>query len=386
MPAAEIVQRVRELAPIIAAAADQAEHDRRLSAALVQSLHEAGLFRLLLPESLGGGETDLATFALAIEEVAKADGSTAWCLAQGAGSAFAVAQAAPAALHEIFAAPEAAIAWGPGSGTAVITDGGYSLSGRWSFASGCHHATWLGGDAAVVQPNGRPALDDRGLPKHRMLLFPAAAATMTEIWDVSGLRGTGSDAYAVTDLSVSEAYALGSKTERRRTPTSPLHAFTSASVYPAAFASVALGIARAALDAFIALAAEKTPRGAKSVLRENAVIQSQVARAEAELQAAHALLHTVIADAWAVAASAGEISLKERMALRLATTFAIHASARVVDTVYHAAGATAIFANNAFERRFRDVHAVTQQIQGSQAHFETVGRYLLGVETEFVFV
>jgi alkylation response protein AidB-like acyl-CoA dehydrogenase len=147
-----------------------------------------------------------------------------------------------------------------------------------------------------------------------------------------------------------------------------------------AFSSVALGIARGALDAFVELAATKRARGAEGLLRDDAVVQSQIARAEAGVRSARALLREAIAQAWKAAGPEEQIPVEARAALRLAGTHAIHAAAAAVDTVYHAAGATAIFANNAFERRFRDVHAVTQQGQGSQWHFTTVGRYLLGGE------
>jgi alkylation response protein AidB-like acyl-CoA dehydrogenase len=144
----------------------------------------------------------------------------------------------------------------------------------------------------------------------------------------------------------------------------------------------ALGIARSTLDHFIELAQDKIPRGARNTMRNNNVIQSQVARAEARLTSArHWLIGSLEAITAAVEAR-GHLTLDERMTIRLASTFAIHTSLEVVDVLYQAAGATAIFNDNPFERRFRDIHSVAQQLQGRQQHFETVGQYLMGLDAD----
>jgi alkylation response protein AidB-like acyl-CoA dehydrogenase len=375
------------LAPAIEAAADEIERERRLPVGLLDQMTGAGLFRMLVPSSLGGPECNLLTFSEVIEQIAKVDGSTAWCLGQGGGSAMVAGSMDRGAAETIFGDPRAIIAWGPGSSTATIEDGGYRLSGRWQFASGGHHATWMGGTARIVNKDGSPHRDANGAPEVRRLMFPASEASFTDVWHVSGLRGTGSDTYSVTDLFVSEAFAMpalasGIPLQDLRCEPGPLYAFPLVLVYGIGFASVALGIARGALDAFVDLAQTKTARGTDSVLREDGVIQHQVARAEADCLAARALLHAAIHDAWMVAPTDAPIPLEHRARLRLAATHAIHAAAQSVDTVYHAAGATAIFEDNRFERRFRDIHAVTQQGQGNQAHFKTVGQYLLGLELE----
>jgi alkylation response protein AidB-like acyl-CoA dehydrogenase len=265
------------------------------------------------------------------------------------------------------------VAWGPGaSGRADPTEGGCRISGRWSFASGCHHATWLGG-AAVSSGGGNESA--------RVYMFPADSARIVDTWHVSGLRGTGSDTYEVEDLFVPEGRSFSVRRELRH-HAGPLYAFPPELVYGVGFASVALGIARGALDAFVELAAGKTPRNARDVLRENAVVQAQHARAEAGLRAGRAFLHEAIGQAWAASAELPSLPLERRAVLRLAVVNAIHSAASTTDTAYQAAGATAIFESNPFERRFRDVHAVTQQIQARPAHFETVGRFLLGLEPE----
>lgn len=375
-PRARLLAAARRLGPQIAAVADEIERERRLPEPLVQQLAAAGLFRLLVPRALGGSEADLVTFALAIEAIAEVDGSTGWCVGQAAGAGYAAGELRGEAATRIYGDPRCVVAWGPGGGSATPVPGGYRLSGRWSFASGCHHATWLGGDAAIVRPDG--GADDP--PVSRRFLFPAAQATFSDVWQVSGLRGTGSDSFAVSDLFVPEDYVI-SFARAAYPADAALYAVPLVLVYAVAFASVALGIGRGALDAFATLADTKTPRlTGNQRLRDNAVVQAQIGRAEAKLRAAHAFLHETIADAWAAACAEGAVSHQQRVLLRLCTTHAIHTAARVVGVIYHAAGASAIFTNNAFERRFRDSNAVTQQIQGAQGHFETAGRFFLHAE------
>ncbi|HEX6739228.1 MAG TPA: acyl-CoA dehydrogenase, partial [Vicinamibacteria bacterium] len=320
-------------------------------------------------------------FAEAVEALAEADASVAWCVAQANGCATIAAYLAPAVAREVFGPAGAVLAWGPPSvGRAVAVAGGYRVSGRWTFASGCRHATWLGPACPVVAPDGTPRRGPDGRPEIRTLLVPAAQATLEDVWQVSGLRGTGSDAFALDGAFVpAERTARQAAAERREA--GPLYRFPLWSLYAAGFAAVALGIARATLDAFIALAAAKVPRGARGALRRSAVVQAEVARAEAGHRAARAFLHATLDEAWA-AAREGELAARQRALLRLAGTDAIHRAARAADRAYQAAGATAIFEGGAFARRFRDIHAVTQQIQARPAHYEAAGRYFLGLDPD----
>jgi alkylation response protein AidB-like acyl-CoA dehydrogenase len=375
---AALIAAARALAPRVAAEGDEIERNRRLPAWLTDGLRAEGLFRMLVPRQLGGAEAHLATFSAAVEALATADGSTGWCLSQGAGSCFVVAnQLAPDAAAEVVGDPGCVVAWGPGAtGVAHPAEGGHRVTGRWSFASGCHHATWLGGGAV---PEGAAA------EAARVYLFPAGCARILDTWRVSGLRGTGSDTYQVEDVFVPEGRSFSARRDARH-HAGPLYAFPPELVYGVGFASVALGIARGALDAFVELAADKTPRNMRLVLRESAVVQAQHARAEGGLRAARAYLREAIEAAWAAASESPALPLEQRALLRLAVVHAMYAAAAAVDTAYHGAGASAIFESNPFERRFRDVHAVTQQIQARPAHFESVGRFLLGLDPEPAFL
>ena len=377
----DYLRRARELAPELAPAVDEIERRRELPEPVVGALIERGFFRLLLPRSLGGAELLPADFVPVIEEIAKTDASTAWCLNQANGCAMTAAYLDPAAAREIFGAPCGILAWGPGPGTARVVDGGYRVTANWSFASGGHHATWLGCHVPVAEAEGKPRLHLDGSPVIRTMLFPKASARMTDIWHVIGLRGTGSDHFSVEDLFVPERHTATRDDDTRREQ-GLLYRFSSLQLYAAGFAGVAMGIARSALDAFVALARDKVPFRSGGTLRDNDLIQSQVAQAEARLSAARAFLQGSLREITVEVGRVGHISLDQRMAIRLASTFAIHQSLQVVDTAYHAAGSTAIFEENPFERRFRDIHTVSQQLQGRQEHFQTVGQYLLGLEPD----
>jgi len=379
----DYIGRARELGPELEAAADEIERRRELPEPIVEALIERGLFRLLLPRSLGGAELRPADYFEVIEEVAKHDASTAWCLGQACGCTMTAAYLDPEVVQEIFGGKRGIVAWGPpGPAEARAVPGGYRLSGTWSFASGSHHATWLGAHVPILAADGAPQLRPDGGPVMRTLLFPKASAQFADIWHVIGLRGTGSDSYTVTDLFVPEAYTVLREAAAKPRQPGLLYAFSSSNIYASGFAGVALGIARSALDAFVELARDKIPRGAKSTLRDNNVIQAQVAQSEARLGAARAFLLGSLDDIWHEAAASGRLTIDDNTTIRLASTWAIHQAREVVDIVYHAAGATAIFENNPFERRFRDIHTVVQQYQGRQAHFETVGQVLLGLQPE----
>ena len=359
------VARARELAEPITAAAAQIERDKRIPPALLEHLHASRLFRMLLPRSVGGDEVELGPYVGAIEEVARHDGSVGWCLFQACSSSLMAAYLAPEVARAIFSDPRTVMSWGPPSASqATAVPGGYKVTGRWSFASGCRHATWLGAHCHVVEPDGSLRLNAAGRPTVRSLLFPAKEATIIDIWDVIGLRGTASDAYTVTDLFVPEAYSTTREDPTLRREPGRIYAFTMQGLYTVAAAGVALGLARGMLDDFKALATKKTPRALASRLADNAYVQTSLAQWEAKLQAARAYLLDTLATISARASATAPIDIPDRALVRLAAVHAIQTSVEVVDFAYRAAGSDAIFTERAFERRFRDIHTLSQQHAG----------------------
>jgi alkylation response protein AidB-like acyl-CoA dehydrogenase len=378
------VARAAALVPMIEAAAGRIEAERRIVPEVVAALHEAGLFRMLLPASFGGGAADIVAFNQVIETIAAADASTAWCLAQQVASTQAAGFLDPAVAREIFAAPGGAVAWGPPAGAkAVVTDGGYIVNGKWRFASGSGHCPWIGGHCAVIEADGKPRLDGHGRPVMRTMLFRKEQATFHDIWHVIGLRGTGSNGYEVRDLFVPAAYSTWRDNPADRRGDAPLSNIPLLTLYGMGFSGVALGLARACLAAFMKLAETKKPsatHGAPIALRDNPVIQGRVAKATGRLQSARAYLIDMLHLFWDAAAANRAPTLEERAQLRVAITGAIEQSRRVVDFAYHAAGADAIFQGSPFERRFRDMHTVTAQGQAHLSNFEGAGLALFGAE------
>ena len=379
-PGTEYLERARAFVPELAVAAPEIERQRELPEPVVAAMVERGFFRMLLPRSIGGAELLPAPYVRVVEEIAKGDASAAWCLNQSAGCSMTAAYLDPIAAKEVFSGPRGILAWGPGPGKARIVEGGYRVTATWSFASGSHNATWLGCHVPIYNETGAPLLHPDGSPVVRTPIFPKSSAEMTDIWHVMGLRGTGSDKYSVTDLFVPAAFVAARDDDSIRREDGLLYRFNSLQLYSSGFAGVAMGIARSTLDAFIELARDKVPFRGKTTLRDNNVVQSQVAQSEARLRSARALLYQSLEETTEEVEQAGHITLDQRMAIRLASTFAIHQSMSVVDMAYHAAGSAAIFEENPFERRFRDIHTVSQQVQGRQEHFETVGQYLLGLD------
>lgn len=371
----------RRLAPTIAAAAAEIEAGGRLPAPLMAALHAAGLFRALLPARFGGTEIEPARFAAMMETIAAADASTAWCIGQSSGCSMAAAWMEPDAAMEVFGPADAVLAWGTGKGEAREAEGGWIVSGRWAFASGSRNATWLGGHVQREEHDGMV---------ERSMLFPRARAAITEDWSVVGLRGTGSDTYAVHELFVPRTHSVVRLRQAERRETGPLYRFNTTHLYAAGFASVALGVARAMLDAFLDQATSKAPRATGKVQRESTAVQREVGRVEGRLGAARAFLHAVLGEAWAEARTAaqtgGEIAMDARMRIRLATTFAAQEARAVSEFAYAEAGAGAIFIGGPFERRMRDMHAICQQVQAQATHLETFGAWRMGLPPARRFV
>jgi indole-3-acetate monooxygenase len=383
-----VISRAEAMRPIVEAAADEIEEKRRLPPALLDKLHEAQLFRLLLPRSFDGFETDPITFFHVIEAISKGDASTAWCLSQAGGCAMSAAYLDPAVAREIFGDdPRAVLAWGPGPRVrAIECEGGYKVTGVWAFASGCRHATWLGAACPIWQADGSPRLGPRGRQLERTMLVRASEVEWTDIWNVVGLRGTASDQFALNDFFVRADHSITRDFDKECRENGPLYRMGNGTCYQVGFAGVACGIARSALDGFVDVARNKVPRGASKPLRDNAAVQTNLAVAEVNLRAARTYLLQSMAEIWKDLCAGAMITVEQRIIIRMASTHAIHKAREAVDFAWNAAGATAIFESHPLERRFRDMHTVTQQLQGQLRHFETVGAWMMGAEADLTFV
>jgi len=386
----QLLLATRGLAARISGLAERIEEERRLPDSLVDEMVAAGLFTMLVPRSLGGAELDLPSYVKVVEELARADASVAWCVGQASGLSIVAAHLDRDTAKSIFQGHGRPIlANGPGEGNspgcALPVEGGYRISGKWNFASGSRHASWLQAICQVQTDDGRPTMTVEGEPNVRLMLFPIEHATLLDTWHVSGLRGTGSFSFTVDDLFVPEERAalIAPQTRRER---GPLYLSSGSGVFGPSFGSVALGIAHTTLQSFIDMAQDKTPRGAGRTVRDSETVQALVARSHARLQSARLFLHHTLREVRQAIDETDRLEVGQQVAIRLASTNATHEAASVVDAAYEAAGSTAIFNNRPFERRFRDIHAVTQQLQARAAHFETAGRYLLGLDPNSPFL
>ena len=380
------IARARDLGPAIEAAAEEIERTQRIPEPLLSQLHAARIARMLLPRSVDGDEVQPWIYLRAIEEISRHDGSVGWNMFVANSSALIAPFLPPESMRAIFAEPRAVVSWGPpNESKAIAISGGYRVTGQWSFASGCRQATWMGAHCHVVEPDGSLRLNTAGRPTVRTLLVPVAQATLLDnSWDVIGMRGTMSGAYRLDDVLVPEAFSGTREDPTLRREPGRLYAFPMQGLYAVGVAGVALGIARAMLDAFQALAMRKAPRYLGR-LADNAVVQSNVAQMEARLGAARAYLVETLSDIWS-ADDAWVIDVPARARVRLACAFAIQTAEAVADYAYKAAGTDAIFLGTAFERRFRDIHTLSQQIQSRTAHFESVGQIMLGIEPPGTFL
>ena len=371
-----LIERARALQPLITSEADEIERTRRLTPKVTSALIENELYRALLPRSIGGHEVPLETFMQMQEEIAKADASTAWCLGQCAVCAMTAAYLEPDAANEIFNTPPGILAWGAIAHEVKVVPGGYMANARWDFASGSRQASWLGAHVKIVEADGTPRKKNNGAPEIRTVLFPMSSATMYDVWDVIGLKGTGTDSYSVENLFIPDKFAALRDEPNAVLEEGPLYKLTTNAVFSMGFAATSLGVARATLDAATDLARSKIPQG-MGAMRDNNAVQGVIGRTEASLRAARAYLYSTAAEVWRDLERGENATEAHRIAVRIAATWTIHQSAAVVDTAYHMSGATAVFAKNPFERRFRDMHAIAQQIQARDTHYEDAGKAIL---------
>ena len=344
---------------------------------VVSALIENGLYRVLLPQSLGGAEAPPEVFMQILEEIAKADASTAWCLGQCNVCSMTAAYIDPDAANEIFNKPPGILAWGAVANEVQVVPGGYRITGRWDFASGSRQASWLGAHVQVIEADGSRRLLPSGAPEIRTILFPMTSATMYDVWDVIGLSGTGTDSYSVDNLFIPEKFAALRDNFSALREKGPLYGITTYTMFGLGFGAIALGVARATLDAVIDLARGKESVGLKA-MRENQ------RRAGPDRPYRRQLAGGARPISMGRPPRLGAISPARESSPR--TIGPRSGWPRPGPSIRRPRwsmppitwpGATAVFKANKFERRFRDMHAIAQQIQARDAHYEDVGRMIL---------
>lgn len=374
----DVATRIRLLLPAIRARRQEIEQARRLPLDLVADLRHTGVFALGVPRALGGQEANPLELMSMIEAVASADGSTGWCTMVATANNISAGYITEQGAREVWAdptAPTAGIA--APLGTAVRVPGGVRVSGRWPYASGITHSDWLWAGCLVTE-NGQPRATAAG-PEIIHVCMPVRDVEVQDTWYVSGLCGTGSNDVSVRDLFVPKhrTFALLDPSGHRP---EPLYQMPALALFVFQLVCVSLGIARAALDELIELAQTKKPSLYHTVLADKAVAQVEIARAEAALRSARALLYEAVSDLWQTV-SVGRDPTRHQLALgRIATMHVVETVARVTQTANTLAGGSAIYSTSALQRHARDAEVITHHFTVAPHTWEEAGRVLFGRE------
>jgi alkylation response protein AidB-like acyl-CoA dehydrogenase len=377
-------EAVRQLLPLLRERADEAERGRRLPRDVATRMAEAGIFRLGVPKSLGGAEAPLPELLETIEALATADSAAAWCAMIGATTGVLAARLPAGWAQEIYGRNPTAITVGaiaPSGRATPLPEGGVRVAGAWRWGSGIHVADWVvGGTIFPREDTGRERSASDDGPDVRLVFFRRQEVEIADDWHTSGMRGTGSSSFRVEGVRVPQGrWASLDEAPREN---GPLYRFNIWGLLALGVAAVPLGIARRALEEFLALASEKVPTGSRRTAAERAVVQRQVAEADAAITASRAFLFDAAAAAWATAVAGAPLSIAERSRLRLASTHAAHRCAAAVDLLYHAGGGSSVYEASFLQKAFRDVHVVTQHLVVAERSLELLGRLRLGLDTD----
>jgi alkylation response protein AidB-like acyl-CoA dehydrogenase len=371
-----ILAAARALAPQIRAASEEIEAGRRLPLHLVQAMKDAGIFRMPMPRSWGGPEVDPLTQVRIVEELSAVDASVGWCAMIGSDGGFFTAFLEDRVGRALY--PDLDYVTGSStrpSGRAVAVDGGFRVSGRWPFSSGCQHSTYLVGNCLLFD-DGKQRFQEDGTPDSRLCFLPAERCQILDTWTTTGLRGSGSHDFAAEDVFVPDEQTFNVRTSPIRRE-GPLYALPFLFIVNGA--GVPLGIARAAIDALTELASGKQTL-AGTGLRNEAWVQTAVARADTLLGGARGYLFDVLGDVWETLVQGDPLSLRQRARFRLALANTSTMCVEAVDLMYQAAGGSSVYATSPLDRMFRDAHTVHQHITNSPKVYEVAGQMLLGLE------
>jgi indole-3-acetate monooxygenase len=328
------MEAIQDLGPLIGEHAEFIERERRLPGAVVCALADAGVFRLFIPQALGGLEAGPATACQVVEEISKADGATGWCAMIGACYGLFGGLLPENGAREIFMDPAAVVAGAlRPTGVALAVPGGYRVNGCWPLGRGITHSTWVLAGCRVFD-DGQPRRTASGAPEVRLVFLPVSDVEIIDTWYVAGLRGTGSHDYAVVDRFVPAHRACWFS--QAPVQSSPLYTLPVLALFAVLIASVSLGIARRALDGLRELAGIKKPAMSQTVLADKPSVQAQVGEAEGLLRAGRAFLYETVERAWETARRPARLSWEQRGLLWLAATQAAVQASQAVDLMFRA--------------------------------------------------
>ncbi|HKV54223.1 MAG TPA: acyl-CoA dehydrogenase family protein [Candidatus Binataceae bacterium] len=381
-----ILHRAIELGPAIREASEEIEHGRRLPVHIAQAMKQAGIFGMVIPREWGGPELDPLTQLRIIEALAMAEGSVGWCAMIGCDSGYVTAfldqDVARAMYPDIWVATAATVTI---SGQAVVAPGGYRVSGRFPFASGCQHCEWLWAGCQVID-NGAQRIDANGIPETRTVFVKLAQCEILDTWYTTGLRGTGSHDIAIQDVFVPAEQTFSFADPQLIKRPGPLYAFPL--MFIAKGAAPALGVTRRAIDILLETVGRKPSRKMMlsdrveppRLLRDEVFVQEVAGRAETMLGAARAYLFDVIGDLWATLVDGRRPSPVQEARFIAAYGYVVGLCVEAVQLVFKASGGSAVYQNGPLDRCMRDVLTMNQHLMGSLKTYEMAGRLLFGLE------
>ena len=374
------VEKIKKIAPIISEHADQAEREAQMPREVAEAFHEAGLFRLLLPSQMGGGDVTIPDQMRLCEQIARIDASAAWNFAICSGGPLFGHNLSRAAFQKIYGDPRGISAGSLNPMTSQVSqvEGGWKFTGKAPYSSGAAHASYLMATGLVLRDGAPQFVND--LPVLRGGLFPVKNAKTLNTWSTAGMRGTGSNDCVFEDVFVPDEFTfdwLNATSPWQRGPFAniPLQVQLGGGLAP-----VILGTIRHALDTFVELAQAKVPAATRATLRERPIAQIQFAQAEGLLQAARTYFYNSQDEMWRRGEAGESFSPTLRAHLRLATVTAVKLALQAIDLIADAAGMNAVQKTCPIERCWRDAHTASQHVLMNTARFEVVGRVLLGLD------
>lgn len=382
-----LVQAAAAMRPALRTHQAEIERGQRIPKTLVEQLRAAGFYRMVIPRVLGGKQVDPLTFLRVVELLAEGSGSVGWNVCNNSIGQLVTLGLPDAGVQEIHGSKPCIIAGTAvqGGGQAVPVEGGYRVNGHWTFGTGCQESAWMLGSFQILDDAGRPRCRPDGGPLFWRGVFPRDEAEIVpESWDVAGLRGTGSFDWTVKDVFLPERRTMphiGAPLDNQwaRWP-GITYALPSVCWVGPHHSAVITGIARAGIEALIALAVEKTPRGRSFMLCENPQVQEAVGRADAILSAGRGHRSAMIADIWQTVAAGQESTLQQRARCRLASTNAADSARQAMDLVYRWGGSTSFKRSTRLAECWRDLHVVGQTVTVGPEWYPIGGRVLLGMD------
>lgn len=332
------------------------------------------------PRALGGLETDPTTVLHVVEELARHDASAAWCALNCSIAGTLQSFLGQEGTREIGNAPDRVVNGiiAP-SGRALEVEGGYRVSGRWTFASNCDYCQWLA-PACIVFKGDTMSAGPKG-PEIVMVWVKGSDCKIIDTWDTAGLRATGSNDIEIADVFVPKHRTASIPLVNPQIDGALFH-FPLVGLFATGMAAAALGLAQAAIDEVVRLAGTKTPFGMFSSLATRTTTQIAVCEALGMARSARALLIEETTRVWEMVQSGKDVSAEQRGLLRIAATHATRTAAGVVERMYTAGGGTALFSSSPLQRHLRDIHGITQHFFVAPQTYEMIGKIMLGVEPD----